>query len=380
MRNNSQNEWRAFGTPAISMRIAAAALILLFASPALVFATGSSRKKVIYYGWGLPDTQYVRDHWREMEEMPLDGLGILVAIDRNNWQRGIKGERNQLGQQIMGLREFHVEEFREAINDLKSARWHSFTDNFLPVVLSLEAYTRGLNWFDDGRWRIVANNFGVLSRIAAEAKLKGLILDPEHYGYELFNYSLQKTQMDRSFEEYVKMARQRGREVMKAIAGQLPDATLLSFYGHTLLLRQMRGRHSLEEVSYSLLPAFYDGLLEAMPSRANLVDGYEFSYGYKKQQDFVDSYDQIHKAGLQYTAVPDRYRKHVRAGFGLWIDHEHKFTYFTPEEFSNALSYALTVSDKYVWIYGETSRFFPPSGTPQSFIEAITAARRNARD
>lgn len=40
-------------------------------------------KKLIYYGWGVRDTQYVRDHWQAMEEMPFDGTGISIAIDRS---------------------------------------------------------------------------------------------------------------------------------------------------------------------------------------------------------------------------------------------------------------------------------------------------------
>ena len=351
------------------------ALILI--SPQVTgFANGSIDKKVIYYGWGLPDTQYVRDNWRQMEEMPLDGLGILVAINRAAWQQGVKGDSNQLGRQIMGPREFRIEEFQQSIADLRSARWRSFTDNFLPVTLSLNDYARSLNWFDDERWRIITKNFGVLSRIAAEARLKGLILDPEHYGYLLFSYPVQKQQQDRPFHDYTNMARQRGREVMKAIASELPDATLLSFYGYTMLFSEMRGHSSLKETNYSLMPAFYDGLLEAMPSRACLVDGYEYSYGYKKRQDFVDGFVRIHQQGPQFTSLPDLYKTHVKAGFGLWLDRDQKFDYFTPEEFSRSLTFALETTDKYVWIYGQSFRFFPPTGLPGSFIDAIAAARR----
>jgi hypothetical protein len=350
--------------------------VILMSAQVIVFANRSSDKKVIYYGWGLPDTQYVRDNWRQMEEMPLDGLGILVAINRKAWQQGVKGDSNQLGRQIMGPREFHIEEFQESIADLRSARWRSFTDNFLPVALSLNDYARGLNWFDEERWRIITKNFGVLSRIAAEAKLKGLILDPEHYGYRLFSYPVQKQQQDRPFQDYTNMARHRGREVMKAIAGELPDATLLSFYGYTMLFSEMRGHSNLKETNYSLLPAFYDGLLEAMPSRACLVDGYEYSYGYKKRQDFVDGFVRIHQQGPQFTSLPDLYKKHVNAGFGLWLDRDQKFDYFTPEEFSRSLTFALETTDKYVWIYGQSFRFFPPTGLPGSFIDAIAAARR----
>jgi len=28
------------------------------------------RKKLIYYGWGIRDTMFVREHWSEMEKMP----------------------------------------------------------------------------------------------------------------------------------------------------------------------------------------------------------------------------------------------------------------------------------------------------------------------
>jgi hypothetical protein len=361
--------------PIALLRFFGVALILVSVQ-VIAFANGSTNKKVIYYGWGLPDTQYVRDNWRQMEEVPLDGSGILVAINRKAWQQGVKGDSNQLGRQIMGPREFHIEEFQESIADLRSARWSSFTDNFLPVALSLNEYARGLNWFDDARWRIITKNFGVLSRIAAEGKLKGLIFDPEHYGYLLFSYPFQKKQRDRSFEDYTNVARKRGRDVMKAISAELPDATLFSFYAYTMLSSEMRGHSSLKETNYSLLPAFYDGLLESMPSGASLVDGYEYSYGYKQRQDFVDGFFRIRQQGPQFTGVPDRYQTHVRAGFGLWLDRDQKFDYFTPEEFSRSLNFALETTDKYVWIYGQSFRFFPLTGLPGSFIDAIAAARR----
>lgn len=362
----------------IRLSVAVALIALLgFSMPAI--AQGSRDKKIIYYGWGLPDTQYVRDHWREMEAMPLDGLGILVAIDREAWQRGVKGDSNQLGRQVMGQRQFRAEDFRESINDLKAARWHSFTDNFLPVALSLSASAEGLNWFDDARWHTVENNFRIVAKIAADGRAKGLIFDPEHYGYMLFSYQSQSKQVDHTYEEYQRMARQRGREVMKAIASEFPDATLLSFYGHTLLLKEFRGRRSFAEADYNLLPAFYDGLLEAMGPRACLYDGFEFSYGYKQRERFLEGYSKIHQSGVSISSVPDRYRKNVRAAFGLWLDRDQQFAYFTPQEFQNALAYALETSDRYVWIYGQSFRFFPPSKIPSSFIESIAAARRAAR-
>src|SRR5215813_7284026 len=94
---------------------AAALLFFLFSLwPFSGWAQEIGDKKLIYYGWGIPDSQYVREHWREMEKMPFNGTGIIVAVDRQSWQQGKKGTDNQLGWQVMGKRVFSSDDFREA--------------------------------------------------------------------------------------------------------------------------------------------------------------------------------------------------------------------------------------------------------------------------
>jgi hypothetical protein len=83
-----------------------------------------------------------------MEQMPFDGTGIIVAIDSQGWQQGRQATDNQLGLQVMGKRLFRIEEFREAIVDLKAAEWRAFTGNFLPVALS-SGHAAQLNWYDN---------------------------------------------------------------------------------------------------------------------------------------------------------------------------------------------------------------------------------------
>ena len=338
----------------------------------------ATAKKLIYYGWGIPDTQYVRDHWRQMEEMPFDGVGIRVAVDRLAWQRGERATSNQLGWQITGQKAFRVEEFHGAIADLKAAHWKTLTDNFLPVALS-PRYAARLNWFDDRRWHVVLNNFGILAQIAADGGLKGLILDPEHYDFSLFHYPDQRQQVHRAFEEYVKVARRRGREVMAAIAAHSPHAVCFSLYGYTLPLDNLKRSKSLQEAAYGLLPAFYDGLLEAMPAAAVLIDGYEHAFAFKRRNQFLNGYRSIHREAVKLSAVPERYRGKVRAGFGLWLDHKKQPDYFTPEEWRQAVSAALEVSDGYVWIYSHGPRFFPPSGVEAPYIQATADARHGVR-
>ena len=162
---------------------------------------------------------------------------------------------------------------------------------------------------------------------------------------------------------------------MTGISNSFRDPILFSLYAYTLPLSELRRGIGLKEASYSLLPAFYDGLLEVMPEGACLVDGYEFAYGFKERRQFLKGYQQIHKEALKISQVPDHYRKKVKAGFGLWLDYRNQQNYFSPGEFKKALSGCLEVSDGYVWVYTQGPGFFPLSNLHGSYVEAITAAR-----
>jgi hypothetical protein len=310
--------------------------------------------------------------------MPFDGTGIVVAVDRQAWQQGKTDTSNQLGWQVMGKRLFRIEEFHETIADLQAAKWRTLTDNFLPVALS-SGYAAQLNWFDDERWRVIVNNFRVVAQIAAAGGITGLILDPEHYNYALFRYADQRQQVDRSFADYAGVAQQRGREVMAAVAAHLPRAMLLSLYAYTLPLSQRERGKSLEDTGYGLLPAFYDGLLEAMPAGTFLVDGYESAYAFKERRQFLEGYRRMRQDAVALSAVPERYRQHVKVGFGLWLDYRQKLEHFSPAAFRQAVSAALEVSDGYVWIYSHGPRFFPPANLDPAYIEGLAEARRGAR-
>src|SRR5215210_4787877 len=84
-------------------------------------------KKLIYYGWSTRDTVYVRDHWREMEQMPFDGIGIHVAIDRAGVTTGAGSTGNLLSWQVFGPRAFRLADFQPAIADLRIPQWSHFS-------------------------------------------------------------------------------------------------------------------------------------------------------------------------------------------------------------------------------------------------------------
>jgi len=112
----------------------------------------SPGKKVIYHGWDTRDSASVAAHWEEMEQMPFDGIGIGVALNRGRPTIGDGSTGNLPGWQVFGPVEFKSETFREGIADLRKPAWKRFTDNFLPVAIATRDQDAGLSWFDDARW------------------------------------------------------------------------------------------------------------------------------------------------------------------------------------------------------------------------------------
>jgi hypothetical protein len=119
------------------------------------------------------------------------------------------------------------------------------------------------------------------------------------------------------------------------------------------------------------------------------VDGFEGAYSYKSEQQFEQAYRTIRETGSKWTAAPEKYRKHVRAAFGIWMDdHWRKKgwnttdvakNYFPPNEFESAVRSALKVSDEYVWVYTEKPRWWTNQDLPQAYIDAVKRARGVAK-
>ncbi len=344
------------------------------------------RKKLIYYGWGIRDTMFVREHWSEMEKMPFDGVGIAVAIDRKAWQQGETHTGNMLAWNLFGPKAFKLDDFRPAIADLKAAKWQRFTDNFLPACICSSGQDFGFHWFDETRWKIILNNWRLLVTIAKEGGCKGIILDPEHYGAYFFHYPSMRERLNKPFAEYQAKVRERGRELMEVTKAIFPDITILMFWAHSYLtIHPTERKKPPEQNAYGLLPAFVDGMMEAADERAQFVDLCEFAYPYKRRDQFLEAYHSIVHKAMPFSFLPELYRRRIRVGFGLWLDYggekrwdvrDFSRNHFSPDEFRQSLQWALEISDGYVWIYSHKPRFFPPSDLPDAYLQAIKEARR----
>ena len=339
---------------------------------------------LVYYGWGIPETSWVRDHWESMDAAPFDGTAFVVAVDREAWRRGERDVRNQLGWHLFGPRRFSDADVRSALDDLRVARWRRLTRNFVPACINSQPQGAGFSWLDDGRWDGIVQNWRVLAGFAKRAGLRGVILDPEDYGGRIFRHD---PTAGIGFDQHRRAVQRRGRELMAAVRDAFPDVTILALYGHTLALADAEAG-TLASGTYGLYPAFLDGLLEGAGPDAQVVDGYEFAYGFTRRAQFVGAAREIREDGRALSRLPALYDRHVRVGFGLWLDHEGPArwhpeeparNHFTPSGWQAAVEAALRTSDGWVWVYSQRPGFFPPQALPAAYVEATEAARRAAR-
>ncbi|MDO8589112.1 MAG: hypothetical protein Q7T82_18950 [Armatimonadota bacterium] len=336
---------------------------------------GTQGKKLVEYGWDRTTTTYVRQNVQEMEKIPLDGVVMTVQNARGDL----------LGRRVFSRTRFKPEQYRSAIEDLRATEFKRFTDNFIQVL----SMPGDVDWFDP-EWSAVAHNAACLARVAKKGGCKGIMFDPELYGkvwpwcYTRVPENLRKT---RTYEQYRAKVRQRGREFIKAINKEFPDITILALFGMSLPASPMgRGsRVKMETTPYGLLADFYDGIYDAATPRTVFVDGFEFSYKYRKRQQFVEARDTILVKARRVSANPTEFENHVRVGFGVWADfnsgalgwHPEDFTknYFTPAGLRATLNYALEESDRYVWVYTQRLRWWNGATTTNEYNEALRLAK-----
>jgi len=338
-------------------------------------------KKLISVGWDLfSDTKWIREHLAEMETRPFDGIALsavgrrddgkpqplLAAFSRNPWK---------------------YEWFAGAEADLKACRFQKLTDNFVLVG----ANPGDVDWFDDEGWRTIVEHFRIAARLAKAGGLRGIGFDPEPYAppHAAFTYKAQAGRDRRTFDEYAAKARERGREVMKAVAAEYPNITILSFFLNSICgsaTGHADPRPLLAGQGYGLLPAFVDGWLDAAPTTVTMVDGHESSYLYNNDAAFLEAANLIRGACQELVSPENRakYRAQVQTSFGIYLD-----AYVNPptsqwyvegkggprvDRLRANVTAAVRAADEYVWVYGEKCRWWPTpnkSVTEKSWPEAL---------
>ena len=341
------------------------------------------RKKLIATGWDKVDSQRLLDNLELMEKRPFDGVVIdVVGNAANNKPCRLRTT-------------FHSQPWQQAwfdasVERLKQCRFKRFTDNFITVG----ANPGNVDWFDDAGWQAIVEHWRIAASIAKRSAFKGILFDPEPYTrpHAQFRYEAQPEHDKHTFNEYCSQARQRGREVMQAIADEYPDITLLCYFMNSVTATatgHADPRVALAALGYGLYPAFIDGWFDVAPPGITLVDGCESAYRYNSQHQYLEAAVRI-KGACQELVAPEnraKYRAQIQVSFGVYLD-----AYWNPKDSKYGAWYidglggprverlranlhtALRVADEYVWIYGEKFRWWPtPNGrvNQESWPEAL---------
>ena len=212
-------------------------------------------KKLIEFGWDIPDTGYLRKHVPLMEKTPFDGCVFQASYQAPD------GAGGSFSWEGWGTKPFSREHLASTINDLKAVSGNRFSHHFL----RFNTTPAKLDWFDD--YSAILNNARVAAEMARESGIPGILFDIEQYEGQLFNYKEQQHADTKSWDEYATLVRQRGWEVMQAFQQGYPGITAILTYTHCLPYRRAKGDFSrLPETEYGLLVPFVDGLVDATDS------------------------------------------------------------------------------------------------------------------
>ncbi len=322
------------------------------------------RKKLIQYGWGVPSPAFVRANIQAMETAApfFDGLVIRT---RGGW--------GTYPAHVFRKTPVDPNEYTADIADLRATEFCRFTENFLLMWGTCE---KDWDWFNESDWQSAEYNARLLAYAAKVSGCVGICFDPEPYGPNPWRYPDLPHAKTRSFAEYWARVRECGARFMKALQSEFPNLRLLTFFWGSLfgdivdIPDPQERMERLSKHGYGLLPAFLNGMLDALNEQVIIVDGNEPAYYYREPEQYFRAYHLMKQRALSLIAPENRrkYALQVQAGFALYMDLYFGLVPFeiawgrighflSPEErarwFEHNAYYALLTTDEYVWCYSE---------------------------
>lgn len=352
--------------------LAALSAILLITG---VLSAAEPGKKFIELGWDIPTTPFLRDHWREMEaESPFDGVIYDLSVTASDGTVCSS-------QTLWSAKKWNPADFDSCIDDLNACAFTKFKSNFIRVNF----HPADVRWDDDAAWSAICDKIKICVHVLKSTGGAGLSLDFESYGAALFRWNQDETA---TFDEAKRLARKRGAELIAA-TGEYPNQTILCLWMNSINMAAGRRNDPdsiLRSSGYGLLPAFIDGMLDALPPEMTLVDGCENGYYIEGNDYDRTALDMILLNGPAIRLVsPEnrgKYRAQVQAGFGFYLDMysnpEGNRYYRGPLEggtrmdrLERNLTAAWNAADEYVWIYGEQHRWWNLTGAARRWDDAL---------
>lgn len=344
-----------------------------------------ARKKIIEFGWDNPTPEYLDRNLEMIESyVPHDGIGIDIRkiITLPNGKKTVYDEWR-----IFSKIPFRREWYKTDIEHLKNAHARAGHLKYNFINTSSVCSTDEFNLYDDEFWDIVCQKFADLAWVAKQGGCTGLRFDMEDYGnLKPWKY---RPARDRGWDEAWEKARARGRQWMTAIAREYPDVTIFFFMSLELIGGDgfADGAADLYERLSSnwvgLLPAFINGIYDALPPKAKIVDGTEGGYGAYDLEKMYRLRGMWSESFPKFLTAENREKFHKQAQWGLPMYMRYYYTsanvHFVKkmeEEkmsmtsfFRRNLARAVQVSDEYVWTWSGGNRKWFPVKFPYAWMD-----------
>jgi hypothetical protein len=249
-----------------------------------------------------------------------------------------------------------------------------YTENFLLVYSQM---SEGWSWLSDEDWSFAEAKIAGFAKAANVGGLRGLMFDPEPYGYSPWRYD-ETYYGGKTLEEVSGVVRERGQRFMEIVQTELPDAKILSLW----LM------HPIVEgwTNYTMFKPFFEGMLSAALPSVEFIDGNEISYYYLNAEDF--DYGARSVRELSSTIDPTlqaKYLAQVKVANAVFVDgllnlwRSPRFIgyYFASDrerlDFIQHNTYhGLRSSSEYVWIYNENVNHYDDT-FPEDLVASLKA-------
>lgn len=325
------------------------------------------RRKYIWFGWDTQNlsAEQVLDNAASFDESVYDGVPVSVVVRNPETGKDIRVHY------VLDNPEVTDAMIADKIPVLKEIVSHrGLRESF---VSSFYTPKTRVPWTDDATWAKAARSMGAIARAAKSAGMKGVFFDREEYHPTEKQFEWREGDPD--FEACARLARQRGaqlfREVFRAhptavvfsCYGMLTACTTFDYFGSPDVMDATRQKHDL-------WPHFYNGILDAAPWEAKLVDGTEVAYEYlQSREEYAKSAACVKVRGGSCVAPENRnkYAAVSQASFGFFLDAYVKTNktdryWYEPlngsrlGRFDDNLWGASQWSDEYVWLYAASQR------------------------
>ncbi len=333
-------------------------------------------KKIIATGWDTLRVQpeEILANADKFADSGVDGINLTFST------RNGKGQRINCSEIFNGV-DFAYDDVKKYVPVFQKIVVSPGLKESLLTVWWTPKEGQRIRWNDNDGWRRIANNMGVMAKLAKEGGLKGLFLDWEDYG-NVGQFS--RREEDPPLEETVKLARTRGREIGHAVFKEFPDLVFFSYWwlcceSHIAGLQAAERAYALKK---SVWVSFVDGLFDVMPDGVKMIDGREHYHLESFRCDFYKQGSIIQSACPALLSPENRakYRRAIRVSYGHYLDmytndKSAGHWYYGPEggsrleHFRRNLEQSLLATSEYVWIYGEKGLFVPFTGCRNGWVE-----------